>query len=74
MTYYGRPGLIDDWRMFQAKAAKQRKEAQEEEIRSKLRRRAKIIEVFWWSVLAFTIAICIYFAAVIYQLFNQRNS
>jgi cbb3-type cytochrome oxidase subunit 3 len=30
--------------------------------------------VFWWSVLAFTIAICIYFAAVIYQLFNQRNS
>lgn len=74
MTYYGRPGLIDDWRMFQAKAAKQRKEAQEEEIRAKLRRRAKIIEVFWWSVLAFTVAVCIYFAAVIYQLFNQRNS
>jgi len=29
MTYYGRPGLINDWRMFQAKAAKQRKEAQD---------------------------------------------
>lgn len=74
MTYCGRPGLIDDWRMFQAKAAKQRKEAQEEEIRKKLRRKDQIIEAFWWGVLAVAVAVCVYFAAVIYQLFSERNS
>jgi hypothetical protein len=72
MTYYGRPGLIDDWRMFQAQAAKQRKEAQEEEIRNKLRRRGKIIEGIWWGTLAIVLAFCIYFTIIIITLFRDR--
>jgi len=74
MTYHGRAGLIDDWRMFQAKAAKQRKEAQEEEIRRKLRRKEKIIEALWWGVLAVVLAAVIYFAAAVYGLLTERNS
>lgn len=72
ITYYGRPGLINDWRMFQAKAAKQRKEAQEEEIRRKLRRRGKIIEGMWWGSLAIVLAFSIYFTIIIITLFRDR--
>jgi hypothetical protein len=72
MTYYGRPGLINDWRTFQAKAAKQRKEAQEEEIRRKMRRRVKIIEGMWWGVLAIVLAFSIYFTITIITLFRDR--
>jgi hypothetical protein len=72
MTYYGRPGLIDDWRMFQAQAAKQRKEAQEQEIRNKLRRRGKIIEGIWWGALAIVLAFSIYFTVIIITLFKDR--
>lgn len=73
MTYYGRPGLIDDWRMFQAKAAKQRKQAQEEVIRIKLRKRTKIIELFWWGTLIVVFVVVVNFAVIIYQLFSERN-
>jgi len=73
MTYHGRAGLIDDWRLFQAQAAKQRKEAQEQEIRNNLRRQAKIIAAFWWAILAVTLAFCIYFSALVYELFSKRN-
>jgi hypothetical protein len=72
MTYHGRAGLIDDWRMFQAKAAKQRKEAQEEEIRRKMRRRVKIIEGIWWGALAIVLAFSIYFTIIIITLFRDR--
>lgn len=72
MTYHGRAGLIDDWRMFQAKAAKQRKEAQEEEIRRKMRRRVKIIEGIWWGALAIVLAFSIYFTIIIITLFGDR--
>lgn len=72
MTYHGRPGLINDWRMFQANAAKQRKEAQEEEIRRKLRRRGKIIEGIWWGSLAIVLAFSIYFTIIIITLFRDR--
>lgn len=72
ITYYGRPGLINDWRMFQAKAAKQRKEAQEEEIRRKLRRRGRIIEGIWWGALAIVLAFSIYFTIIIITLFRDR--
>lgn len=72
MTYHGRAGLIDDWRMFQAKAAKQRKEAQEEEIRRKMRRRVKIIEGMWWGALAVVLAFSIYFTIIIITLFRDR--
>lgn len=74
MTYHGRAGLIDDWRLFQARAAKQRKEAQEEEVRATMRKRAKIAAAFWWGLLALALAVSIYFAAVIYVLFSERNS
>jgi hypothetical protein len=73
MTYSGRPGLIDDWRMFQAKAAKQRKEAVEEEIRNKMIRRNRIIEGLWWSVLAGVLAFSIYFTIIIITLFKDRS-
>ena len=73
MTYSGRPGLIDDWRMFQAKAAKQRKEAVEEEIRNKMMRRNRIIEGLWWSVLAGVLAFSIYFTIIIITLFKDRS-
>mgnify|MGYP007071396159 CR=1 FL=1 len=73
MTYSGRPGLIDDWRMFQAKAAKQRKEAVEEEIRNKMMRRNRIIEGLWWSVLAVVLAFSIYFTVIIITLFKDRS-
>lgn len=72
MTYHGRAGLIDDWRMFQAKAAKQRKEAQEEEIRRKMRRRVKIIEGMWWGALAIILAFSIYFTIIIINILGNR--
>lgn len=74
MTYHGRPGLIDDWRMFQAKAAKQREQARIEELQETLRKRRALVEAFWWTMLALLTAALIYFAAVIYQLFTERNS
>lgn len=73
MTYHGRPGLINDWRMFQANAARQRKEAQEEEIRKKIRRRGQIIDALWWGTLAIILAFSVYFTIIIITLFGDRT-
>lgn len=51
MIYLGRPGLWGDWIAFQAKAARERKEAAAEEQRIKMQRQAKLEE---WIELGFT--------------------
>lgn len=73
MTYHGRAGLIDDWRAFQAKAARRREEEKREGIRASIKRKQQMVEVFWYSVLAIVMACSIYFAALVFELFRDRG-
>jgi hypothetical protein len=72
MTYHGRAGLIDDWRMFQAKAARRREEQKHEAARAKARRAKKMIEAFWYACLAVVLTLCIYTGILAFELFRNR--
>lgn len=52
MIYQGRPGLWYDWLKFQAQAAKNREAAKRAEIARRIRLKERILNIFWWSVLA----------------------
>lgn len=72
MTYHGRAGLIDDWRMFQAKAAKRREEQKREAARAKVIRARKMINAFWYTCLAVVLTCSIYFGILVFELFRDR--
>ena len=72
MTYHGRAGLIDDWRLFQVKAAKRREEEKREAALAKVRRTKKIAEAFWLTCLAVVLACFVYFGALVFELFRNR--
>lgn len=72
MNYSGRAGLLDDWRMFQAKAAKRREEQKREEARAKLRRAKQMVNAFWYTCLAVILTCSIYFGILIFELFRNR--
>lgn len=72
MNYHGRAGLLDDWRMFQAKAAKRREEQKREDARAKVIRAKKMINAFWYTCLAVVLACSIYFGVLIFELFRNR--
>lgn len=74
MIYNGRGGMWDDWLQFQAQAARKREEERRVALREALRVRESRIEALWWSVLAVVMAGAIYFAAMVYSLFSERNS
>lgn len=74
MIYNGRGGMWEDWLQFQAQAARKREEERKAALREALRVRESRIEALWWSVLAVVMAGAIYFAAVVYSLFSERNS
>lgn len=52
MIYQGRPGLWYDWLKFQAQAARNREAAKRAEIARRIRLKERILNIFWWSVLA----------------------
>jgi hypothetical protein len=72
MTYHGRAGLIDDWRLFQAKAAKRREEEKREVARAKVRRAKNMITAFWYSCLAVVLTVFIYLGIIAFELFRDR--
>jgi hypothetical protein len=72
MTYHGRAGLLDDWRLFQVKAAKRREEEKREAARAKVVRTKKMIEAFWFTCLAIVLTCFIYFGILIFELFRNR--
>jgi hypothetical protein len=72
MTYHGRAGLIDDWRLFQVKAAKRREEEKREAALAKVRRTKKIAEAFWFTCLAVVLTCSIYFGVLVFELFRNR--
>jgi hypothetical protein len=72
MTYHGRAGLLDDWRLFQVKAAKRREEEKREAARAKVIRTKKMIEAFWFTCLAIVLTCFIYFGILIFELFRNR--
>lgn len=72
MNYHGRAGLLDDWRMFQAKAAKRREEQKREDARAKVIRAKKMINAFWYTCLAVVLTCSIYFGVLIFELFRNR--
>lgn len=72
MNYHGRAGLLDDWRMFQAKAAKRREEEKREAARAKVIRAKKMINAFWFTCLAVVLTCSIYFGVLIFELFRNR--
>lgn len=74
MIYTGRGGMWDDWLQFQAQAARKREGERKAALREALRVREERIEAFWWVVLIVTTAVLIYFAAVMYSLFSERNA
>lgn len=73
MTYHGRAGLIDDWRMFQVKAAKRREEEKREAARAKVIRAKKMVEAFWLTCLAVVLTCSIYFGILVFELFRDRQ-
>ena len=69
MIYAGRPGLWQDWVRFQAEAARGRREAALEETRRKVRRDAKIYQIFEWALgifIALIVSASILFGAYVY--------
>jgi hypothetical protein len=72
MNYHGRAGLLDDWRMFQAKAAKRREEQKREDARAKVIRAKKMINAFWYTCLAVVLTCSIYFGVLVFELFRNR--
>lgn len=72
MNYHGRAGLLDDWRMFQVKAAKRREEEKREAARAKARRAKKMIDAFWYTCLAVILTCSIYFGILVFELFRNR--
>ena len=72
MNYHGRAGLLDDWRMFQVKAAKRREEEKREAARAKARRAKKMIDAFWYTCLAVILTCSIYFGILVFELFRDR--
>jgi hypothetical protein len=72
MNYHGRAGLLDDWRMFQAKAAKRREEEKREVARAKVRRAKQMINAFWYSCLAVVLALLMYVGIIAFELFRNR--
>ena len=59
MIYHGRGGLWDDWLKFQAEAKKKRVEAEKAEIRKSIARKAKVVAVIMWGVIASIISVII---------------
>jgi hypothetical protein len=72
MNYAGRAGLLDDWRMFQAKAAKRREEEKREVARAKLHRAKQMMNAFWYSCLAVVLALLMYVGIIAFELFRDR--
>lgn len=72
MNYHGRAGLLDDWRMFQVKAAKRREEEKREAARAKARRAKQMVNAFWYTCLAVILTCSIYFGILIFELFRNR--
>lgn len=72
MNYHGRAGLLDDWRLFQVKAAKRREEEKREAARAKVRRTKQMIQGFWYTCLAIVLTCSIYFGILIFELFRNR--
>jgi hypothetical protein len=72
MNYAGRAGLLDDWRMFQAKAAKRREEEKRELARAKLHRAKQMMNAFWYSCLAVALTLLIYVSIIAFELFRNR--
>jgi hypothetical protein len=72
MNYAGRAGLLDDWRMFQAKAAKRREEEKRELARAKLHRAKQMMNAFWYSCLAVVLALLMYVGIIAFELFRDR--
>jgi hypothetical protein len=72
MNYAGRAGLLDDWRMFQAKAAKRREEEKREAARAKLHRAKQMMNAFWYSCLAVVLALLMYVGIIAFELFRNR--
>lgn len=72
MIYHGRAGLIDEWRLFQVKAAKRREEEKREAARAKVRRTKKMIEAFWLTCLAVVLTFAVYFGILVFELFRNR--
>jgi hypothetical protein len=73
MNYSGRAGLLDDWRMFQAKAAKRREEEKREAARAKVIRAKKMMDVFWYSCLAVVLTCFMYVGIIAFELFRDRS-
>ena len=73
MIYQGRPGLWYDWLKFQSDARKKREEAERLEALRKLRLKERILNIFWWSVLA--VVLTAWIAAAIWAVivFKIRN-
>lgn len=59
MIYHGRGGLWDDWLKFQAEAKKKRVEAEKAEIRKSIARKAKVVAVIMWGVIASIVSVII---------------
>jgi hypothetical protein len=72
MIYHGRAGLIDEWRLFQVKAAKRREEEKREAARAKVIRTRKMISAFWYTCLAIVLTCSIYFGVLVFELFRNR--
>lgn len=72
MTYCGRAGLIDDWRLFQVEAAKRREQSKREAVRAKIKRRNKIIEAFWLGCLSIVLSCFIYLGIIVFELVKER--
>lgn len=65
MIYQGRPGLYDDWVMFQAKARKARQEAKKEAAR---KRRKLMTTIVTSAAIGIPIALTAIFFATIYYI------
>lgn len=72
MNYHGRAGLLDDWRMFQAKAARRREEEKREIARAKVVRAKQMMNAFWYSCLAIVLTLLIYLGIIAFELFRNR--
>jgi hypothetical protein len=59
MIYHGRGGLWDDWLKFQKQAKQKRVEAEKAEMRKALARKAKVVAVIMWSIIASIVSVII---------------
>jgi hypothetical protein len=73
MTYNGRAGLLEDWRAFQVKAARQREALKREAAIAQAKKKKQIAETIWLTVLAVVLACTLYFSVLMIDVVRTKQ-